>query len=619
MSNGPPPARRRPSSSSGESGSRSAVRKAPTPPPAEPAASEGGPKLVCTSGPKAGEEFLLNEEEYVIGRSTDNPICIPDSSVSRRHVQVRKLGAGWVVSDLGSGNGTLLNGEPLADETVLKDGDVITMGDSELQFSPGSGFNPEATMMMPAGGVARADATMMIQMPTARPARPAASEGGAPARPARPERGGAAPARPERGGGAAPARPERGAAARPERGARPPVRGGGRGDASGGVNKKRLLLVVVGVLVIAGTGLVLLKKAQADEEAARASVEQANEEQKEVLRARFQEAKNLVRDGKWKEARDKLQALNAEAPNKDVQTYLDRAAKEIPNEENLALAQAAIEKKELTTARNTLNQVTEDTQMFEQRRKLLTALQDAAELRVREARSMLDTKRPDEAKVIAEDILGAFPDNRDAKIVSEEAARLIAIRNAPVEVRPRDPGRPWEPAVSRFSDGDLSGAVALANACVGKANRCKQLLDQMTEFGNLYKRVEDLDAKGLTRLLALDRDITDGRGSKMARSAGTRAANIFYKNATAAKAAGQFGRAVENAKRALQSDPTHAGAKNIMEELRGRAKDVYLLAYSIKDTQPEEALVKFKDVFAMTTPDDEYHDKAKIWIEKLSR
>ena len=55
------------------------------------------------------------------------------------------------------------------------------------------------------------------------------------------------------------------------------------------------------------------------------------------------------------------------------------------------------------------------------------------------------------------------------------------------------------------------------------------------------------------------------------------------------------------------------------EELKGKAKDVYLSAYSIKDTNPDEALVKFKDVVAMTTSDDEYNQKAKTWIEKLSR
>lgn len=639
MSNGSPPARRRPHSSSGERGARPVRKATPAPSPARPAPppSGEGPRLVCTAGPKEGEEFVLSEEEYVIGRSADNPITIPDSSVSRRHVQVRKLGAAWLVSDLGSGNGTLLNGEPLTDEEILKDGDVITLGDSELRFSAGAGGNPDATMMMPAGGVSNPDATMMIQMPVARPSRPAAdaeADGGegddagegegdeAPARPVparpRPARS-ARPERPERGSARpAPPRPERGGA-RPERVR--PVRGGasGRGAASGGLNKRVIGLVVASVVVVSGTGLVILQRMQDEQRAAQMQAELENQQEIERLRARFQEAKNLVRDGRWKEARAQLEALNNEAPNPDVQTYLARAEKEIPNEENLALAQASLDKKELAAARAALGKVSEDTQMFEQRRMLFSALEEAAEARVREARAMLDNKRPDEAKVIADDVLGAFPEHRDAKIISEEAARAIALRNAPAYVPPKDTGKPWEAAVSRFSDGDLSGAVALANACVSKAARCKTLLDQMTEFGNLYKRVEDLDAKGLTRLLSLDRSITDGRGSKMARSAGTRTANIFYKNATAAKAAGQFGRAVTNAKRALEADPSHAGAKNIMEELRGRAKDVYLSGYSIKDTSPDEALAKFKDVVAMTTPDDEYHQKAKTWIEKLSR
>jgi tetratricopeptide (TPR) repeat protein len=610
MSNSPP-ARRRPPSSSGESGSRP-VRKAPSSPRPAPAAS-GGPKLICLAGPKSGEEYALEgEEEFVLGRATDNAISIPDSSVSRRHAVVRKMGAGWTVGDLGSGNGTLVNGEPLTSEAVLNNGDVIAMGDTELQFSAGEVPSADSTMMMPSP-IPSSEATMMIPMPTARPARPA-------------------PAGKAKGGGedeeeappARPARPERGAAARPERGAaraeraRPGRAGAARAEGEGGANKKRMVLLVVGVLVIAGTGLAVLKaKADAEAEAAAAAA-QLEAEQIEQLRGRFQDAKNLIREGKWKEAKEKLAALHAEAPNPDVKAYLDRAEKEIPNEENMLAAQASIDKKELSAARAAISKVTEDTQMFEQRRKLLAALQEAADLQVREAKAMLDNKNPDGAKVITDDVLGAFPEHRDAKIFNDQAVAEIANRNRPVAVITK-PDRPWEAAMARFGDGDLSGAVALANACSGKAPRCKQLLDKMTEFGNLYKRVEDLDAKGLSRLLTLDRDITDGRGSKMARSAGTRAANIFYKNATAAKAAGQFGRAVDNAKKALQADPSHTGAKNIMDELKGRAKDVYLSAYSIKDTAPDDALTKFKDVVAMTAPDDEYHQKAKSWIEKLSR
>ena len=123
----------------------------------------------------------------------------------------------------------------------------------------------------------------------------------------------------------------------------------------------------------------------------------------------------------------------------------------------------------------------------------------------------------------------------------------------------------------------------------------------------------------MAELLALDKDITDGRTSKMARVAGTRAANIFYKSATAAKASGQWSRAMEYSRRALQAEPGHAGATNIISEMKSKAKDLYLSAYSLKDENPEDALPKFKDVVAMTPPDDEYHEKAKSWVEKLSR
>jgi hypothetical protein len=142
----------------------------------------------------------------------------------------------------------------------------------------------------------------------------------------------------------------------------------------------------------------------------------------------------------------------------------------------------------------------------------------------------------------------------------------------------------------------------------------------MTEFGGLYKKLEDLDAKGLARLLTLDRKIAGSRGpSQMAKNAGTRAANIFYKSASAARAAGQWSRAVEYARRTLQADPGHGGATNILTELRQRAKDLYLQAYALKDSNPEDAAPKFREVIAMTPPDDETHRKAKSWLDKIQR
>jgi tetratricopeptide (TPR) repeat protein len=544
-----------------------AVRPEPTP--------FSGSKLVVSGGPKAGEEFNLEDGEYVVGRSADNPICIADSSVSRKHIMLRRVGSGWTVSDLGSGNGTLVNGEPITDETVLANGDVITMGDTEVTFSD------------------MANATMMVDI-TAGAARARPAPGGAAGRP---------PPRPER------VRPARGGAAVKQV------------DPEAARRKKLIIGAVVGVLVLAGAGLVALKMQQKSKEEADRIASGQLAREREELAAVFQEAKNHIREGRWTEAKTLLVGLQERAPEMGLQDYLTRVEKEIPNQEYVNAAQAAIKERKLGAAKESLDKVSSDTQMFEQVAKLKRELRDTADLQAREARKLLDAKQLDPAKAITDDVLLAFSEHRDAKIINDEAARLIKVRDTPVAPPPPPPPKdPWEQAVARFVDGDLSGGVALANACEAKSKACKGGLKDMTEFGNLYKKLEDLDAKGLARLLALDKDITGARGpSKMARNAGTRAANIFYRSASAAKAAGQWSRAVEYAKRTLQADPGHAGASNILSELRTKAKDIFLQAYALKDANPEDAIPKFREVIAMTPADDETHQKAKNWIEKLSR
>jgi tetratricopeptide (TPR) repeat protein len=589
MSNGSPPARRRPPSGtpsggppSGGTGSRPAVRRtAPGASAARAAPVSAGSRLVVIAGPKSGEEFSLEDGEYIIGRATDNPICIPDTSVSRKHVMVRKVGAGWAVSDLGSGNGTLVNGDAIGDETPLANGDVVTLGDTELRFED------------------VANSTMMVATPSggsrARPATGASgSRPGVPARPPpRPEGG---RVRTSRTAAAAPPSPEE------QR------------------KKLRIKLAAAGVVVLlfAGLGVVRMKVSGEQELAYQSAL--ADKARRDALGALFQDAKNLVREGKWAEAQAKLEELQAQAPEyPGVTDYLGHAEREIPIQRSLTDARAALAKNELGKAAAALAKTGKTQFLDDQVRTAKRDLATAASKRTLEARKMLDAGQLNEAKAVTDDVLAAVPDDRDAKLINEQAAQAIAQRDAPRPVVAAAAPKPWEPAIDRYRDGDVSGAVAILNACSGKAPPCKKLLGQMTEFNNLYKRLEDLDAKNLTKLLALDKDITDNRPSKMARNAGTRAATIFYKGATAAKAAGQWGRAMEYARRALQADSNHAGATNIIAEMKTKAKDLYLSAYSIKDASPDEALPKFKDVVAMTPADDEYHQKARTWVEKLSR
>jgi tetratricopeptide (TPR) repeat protein len=331
--------------------------------------------------------------------------------------------------------------------------------------------------------------------------------------------------------------------------------------------------------------------------------------------AEFQAAKNLIREGKWAEAKAALLELQQKAPEMEMlQDYLDRAEKEIPNQEHLDAAQAALGEKKLATAKAELDQISADTTMFEQVSKLRRELRDSTEALVKEGRELLDTQQPERARELADEVLRVFPDHRDAMLVHAEATRLTEKPAVPANLTP------WEQAVTRFVDGDMSGAMDAAEKCQPQSPKCRSGLRKMKDFATLYKRLEDLDAKGLARLLALDKELTETLGpSKMARNAGTRAANIYYKSASAAKAAGQYARAVEYAKRTLEADPGHVGAQRILNELRTWAKDSFLQAYSLKDENPEEAIPKFREVMAMTPPEDETHQKAKIWLEKLTK
>ncbi len=85
-----------------------------------------------------GTEFPLGENN-VLGRSTTASVRLADREVSRKHSQVDKEGDDYVLRDLGSSNGTFLNGKRIFGPTKLKDGDEIVIGTSKMEFRLGAG------------------------------------------------------------------------------------------------------------------------------------------------------------------------------------------------------------------------------------------------------------------------------------------------------------------------------------------------------------------------------------------------------------------------------------------------------------------------------------------------
>ena len=80
-----------------------------------------------------GERASVADKPLSIGRLAECDVVLADDSVSRRHAEVRRQGSEIVVVDLGSTNGTKVNGERVG-ERVLDDGDVVTVGNVSLRF-----------------------------------------------------------------------------------------------------------------------------------------------------------------------------------------------------------------------------------------------------------------------------------------------------------------------------------------------------------------------------------------------------------------------------------------------------------------------------------------------------
>jgi dipeptidyl aminopeptidase/acylaminoacyl peptidase len=104
-------------------------------PPEVIAAGQGYPaKLTFESGPFAGRIVALPNQMVTVGRAPDNDIVVSDPATSGRHGRIEVRGTAFWISDLGSTNGTLVNGEPVI-EKQLTHGDLIAMGQNTIRFT----------------------------------------------------------------------------------------------------------------------------------------------------------------------------------------------------------------------------------------------------------------------------------------------------------------------------------------------------------------------------------------------------------------------------------------------------------------------------------------------------
>src|SRR5579883_213501 len=116
----------------GEQLDETAALSALSPQPTRPGIPAG--RLIVTGGPEAGKTVSLHGAIVTIGRESECDLVIPDASISRRHAQVLCQESGWYIQDMGSRNGTALNGQRLTAPHRLEDGDMVMLGVIPLRY-----------------------------------------------------------------------------------------------------------------------------------------------------------------------------------------------------------------------------------------------------------------------------------------------------------------------------------------------------------------------------------------------------------------------------------------------------------------------------------------------------
>lgn len=399
----------------------------------------------------------------------------------------------------------------------------------------------------------------------------------------------------------------------------PPVRRASRLPPGRDEKKRSPLLVIVLVLVVLGVGgAVAWKKLNAGPSLPPADPHAGDVKAAQVA---FQEGKNLVRRGQWKEATEQFKAAAEVAPQLEgLKGYVEAAKTEVPNQEHLDACAAALDKNQVAVAARELALVPDTTQQFGRRNDLRTRIGKVADARLVEARPLAlqtkDKEKMRKLKALAEDVLAARPQDRDALAFLDTANRVLGAKE--YVPPPPDPGDPSAEVISRYAAGDATGAFGKAEACAGANQRCQKLKEQISDVVALLKKVESMEENELERTVKLDRAISGGRQTPVGKPAGVRLAALLLPKASSAAARKQWGYAMSTAKKILEADPGNPNAQSIVSDGRQAASELFQRCYVGRVTTPDDSIPLCKEVVQMLPEGDELRGKAQRILDNAA-
>lgn len=107
------------------------------------------PAIVILSGELASQNWILDQEEMILGRDDSADIVVPDRKISRQHAAFKRKGEKYIIEDMNSRNGTWVNGNRLEGTMQLSDGDEIHIALKVRIRFVGSGITAPVTSELP--------------------------------------------------------------------------------------------------------------------------------------------------------------------------------------------------------------------------------------------------------------------------------------------------------------------------------------------------------------------------------------------------------------------------------------------------------------------------------------
>ncbi|MCC6751579.1 MAG: FHA domain-containing protein [Deltaproteobacteria bacterium] len=578
------------------------------------------PRLVIIGGNNRGREFVLKAGDNSLGRGVDNDIVLADIAVSRKHTLVCFEGDEVILRDLGSGNGTLVNGKRAATQ-VLKEGDQLELGNTllRLHYPPGG-----AAPFRVAGGGAAASA----------PSTPGAARDG------------------ERQRSAPEARRAHTTQTTPRV-----------------FNRTVLIAVAAGVAVVVVTLVVVLVVKLRHRDLTTAARTASPDE---LAAQHFADATRQFRARNWEQARVGYLKVLAVAPGFDqARRYADQAAAEALAQEALQRAQTALRTANFTAARQQLSRVSSSSAYAEEARslKLRTDEQQVDKL-VADGRALAAAgKKPEALAKLAEarrispthakvraalaGLGGAGAEEPAPSAATVPVARRrgdpastrsaskvkLAVRVAPV-TKVRGPSRPRvteeEPedggaGSAAASGGKVKAALALykkaqwgpayqalKDAAQGQKGKKRSAVEALAEtvrrVGQVMMRAQSAlgqdpsqAVKYLQEAQLLDRKIQKGMHQGTIKA---QLGRVAAAQASAALARGQYPAAYAAVKTARQAGSHDPSLGKVLKALEQRAGELVAKGLSLKGSKPGEARQLWAQVLRMVPASHAAYQKA---------